>query len=325
MRIQRITTFLVTGLLLVSLRVRAANPVSATDAHPDLVGPYQPYELKLQPFFPVPFRFAGVLLRVRINGSRPLRLVLDSGAESIVIDARAAHSLGLSSGTAIDLVGLRTRLAWTSTVESVEVGPLSFRNCRIDLIDGEVVEGADGVIPLSMFSNFLMRLDLPDRTLALAPYSDQQRPATAEGNLLMVRTRLNQKHDGYVILDTGAFCSAISRQVAGASGGSDFLADLPIATGTGAASGSPVSSAVRFELGGRQLVPDRVVALDLSNLSHHYGVEVVGVLGFPALLPYVLTIDYRHRSVKVETRPPAYPRERHRSHPQKSAESLAHR
>ena len=162
MRIQRITTFLVTGLLLVSLRAMAANSVSATDAHPDFVSPYQPYELKLQSFFPAPNQLTGVLLHVRINGRRPLRLVLDSGAENIVIDARAAHSLSLSSGTAIDLVGLRTRSVKTATVESVDVGPLSFRNCRIDLVDGEVVEGADGVIPLSMFSNFLLRLDLPE-------------------------------------------------------------------------------------------------------------------------------------------------------------------
>ena len=124
-------------------------------------------------------------------------------------------------------------------------------------------------------------------------------------------------------MDTGAFCSAISRQVAGASAGSDFLADLPIAAGTGAASGRLVSATVRFEIGGRELVPDRVVALDLSNLSRHYGVDVIGVLGFPALLPYVFTIDYRHRSVIVEPKVPAYPRDRHRSHPEKSAESLA--
>jgi hypothetical protein len=329
MRIQRIATLLVTGLVLMCVRAMAANSVSATDAHPDFVSPYQPYELKLQSFFPALNRLTGVLLHVRINGGRPLRLVLDSGAESIVIDARSAHSLGLSNGAEIDLVGLRTKSAKTGTVESVDIGPLSFRNCRIDLVDGEVVEGADGVIPLAMFSNFLVRLDLPERTLRLFPYPDKQCPAVsfhravAEGDLLLVRTLLNRKHDGYVVLDTGAFCSAISREVAGTLDGSHFLPDLPIAAGTGAATGRLVSAAVRFEIAGQELVPDRVVALDLLNLSRHYGVEVVGVLGFPALRPYVLTIDYRNRLVKIEPKLPAFPRQRHRSHPENSPASLA--
>jgi hypothetical protein len=329
MRLQRIATFLVIGLVLVCVRVMAANSTSATDAHPDFVSPYQPYELKLKSFCPAPNRLAGVLLDVRINGGRPLRLVLDSGAGSIVIDARTAHSLGLSGGAEMDLVGLRTKSAKTGMVESVDIGPLSFRNCRIDLVDGKVVEGADGVIPLVMFSDFLMRLDLPKRTLGLLPYSDEQGPAgsthrvVAQGDLLLVRTLLNRKHDGYAVLDTGAFCSAISREVAGTLAGSNFLPDLPIAAGTGAATGRLVSAAVRFEIAGQELVPDRVVALDLLNLSRHYGVEVVGVLGFPALSPYVLTIDYRNRLVRIEPKLPASPRERHHDHPENSRASLA--
>lgn len=320
MRIQRIAIFLLTGLVLVSVRVMAANSTSVTDAQPDFVSPYQPYELKLQSFFPTPNQLTGVLLHVRINGGRPLRLVLDSGAESIVIGSRAARSLDIVSAAEIDLVGLRTRSVKTGTVERVDVGPLSFRRCRIDLVDGELVEGADGVIPLSMFSNFLVRLDLSARTLGLVPYADESGPeaashrTVAEGNLLLVRTRLNQRHDGYVALDTGAFCSAISRELAGAADGSDFLTDLPIATVTGAATGRWVSAAVRFEIGGRELVPDRVVGLDLLNVSRHYGVDVVGILAFPALRPYVLTIDYRNRSVKIEPKLPAVPREGRHPH-----------
>jgi hypothetical protein len=229
----------------------------------------------------------------------------------------------------MDLVGLGTRPAKIGMAESVDVGPVSFRNCRVALVDGKIIEGADGVIPLAMFSDFLMRLDLPERTLALIPYPDQQGPAAfshraaARGDLLLVRTMLNRKHDGYVVLDTGAFCSAISRELVGTLSGSQVLADLPIGAGTGAATGQLVSTAVHFEVAGQELVPDRVVAVDLLNLSRHYGVEVVGVLGFPALSPYVLTIDYHNRLVKIEPKLPASPQERHRSHPQNSRIPLA--
>ena len=328
---KKAVTFLITGLVLACVRVTAAGSNSPTDTHPDLISPYQPYELELSSFCPAPNRPAGVLLHVRINGGRPLRLVLDSGAESMVIGAKIARPLGLTSGSEMDLVGLGTRPARVGIAENVAVGPVSFRNCRVALVDGKVIEGADGVIPLAMFSDFLMRLDLPKRTLGLIPYPNEQGPAVsshrAAGNsdLLLVRTVLNRKHDGYVILDTGAFCSAISREAAGALSGARILADLPIGAGTGAATGQLVSGDVHFEIAGRELVPDRVVALDLLNLSRHYGVEVVGVLGFPALSPYVLVVDYRNGLVKIEPTLTAFSQERYRSHPEDSRTPLAFR
>jgi hypothetical protein len=196
-------------------------------------------------------------------------------------------------------------------------------------VDGKVIEGADGVIPLAMFSDFLMRLDLPAKTLGLIPYPDEDDPAAASNrgvgnsNFLLVETVLNRKHHGYVVLDTGAFCSAISRDVVGTLNGSPILADLPVGAGTGAATGQLISAAVHFEIAGQELVPDRVVALDLLNLSRHYGVEVVGVLGFPALSPYVLTIDYRNRLIKMEPKLTASPRQRYRSHHENSRAQLA--
>jgi hypothetical protein len=35
-------------------------------------------------------------------------------------------------------------------------------------------------------------------------------------------------------------------------------------------------------------------------VSRHYGVEVMGLLGFPALSNYILAIDYRNRWVRIE-------------------------
>ena len=328
---KKAVTFLVTGLALACVRVTAASSTYPPHVRPDLVSPYQAYELELSSFSPAPNRPAGVLLHVRINRGRPLRLVLDSGAEFIVIGAKVARAFRLSGGSEMELVGLGTRPAKVGMAETVDVGPVSFRNCRVALVDGKVIEGADGVIPLAMFSDFLIRLDLSEKTLGLAPYPGEQGPAASsnrgvgKSDFLLVETVLNRKHHGYVVLDTGAFCSAISRQVAGTLSGSHVLADLPIGAGTGAATGQLVSSAVHFEIAGQDLVPNDIVALDLLNLSRHYGVEVVGVLGFPALRPYILTIDYRNRMVKIDPKLATSPRERYRPHPQDSRTPLAFR
>jgi hypothetical protein len=300
-------TFLVTMLLaLGGVRASEAGSTPALDAPPDLVSPYQSYDLKLRPFYPVPSRAAGVLLHARINGGRPLRLVLDTGAEFIVIGTKAARSIGLSAGSEMELVGLGSRPARVGQAETVEVGPVSFRNCPVAVVDGTVVEGADGVIPLSLFSDFLLRLDLPGKTLGLIPYAREGDLAAAsthgapKGGMLLVPTVLNGKQSGYVALDTAAFCSAISREVASTLSGPHIVPEVRLAAGTGSATGQRLSATVHFAIAEQDLIPDEVVGLDLSNLSSHYGVEVVGVLGFPTLRSYVLTIDYRNGSVKIE-------------------------
>jgi hypothetical protein len=256
-------------------------------------------------------------------------LVLDSGAEFVVVGAKVAHSLGLSNGSEMELVGLGARPAKVGMAESVDVGPVSFRHCRVALVEGKVIEGADGVVPLGLFSDFLMRLDLAERTLRLIPYAGGESTALSshraagERNLLLVGTLLNQKYRGYVIIDTGAFCSAISREVASTLSTFPMPRDLRIEGGSGAVTGQLVPGGVHFEIAGQDLAPDDIVALDLLNLSRHYGVEVIGVLGFTALRPYVLTIDYCNRMVKIDPKLTASSRERHRPRHANSPSQLA--
>ena len=155
------SAILLSGLVFGGARASEAISTPAPNAPPELVSPYQQYDLKLSAFEPVPRCPAGALLHVRINGGRPLRLVLDSGAEFMVIGAKDAHSVGLSAGPEMDLVGLESRAARVGRAETVEIGPLSFRNCPVAFVKGKVVEGADGVIPLSLFSDFMLRLTFP--------------------------------------------------------------------------------------------------------------------------------------------------------------------
>jgi hypothetical protein len=229
----------------------------------------------------------------------------------------------------MELVGLRVRRAKVGRAASLEVGPVSFRNCPVALVEGKVIEGADGVVPLVLFSDFLMRLDLAERTLRLIPYPGEKGTARSsrrmlgEGDFLLVGTLLNRKYRGYVVIDTGAFCSAISREVAGTLSIPPLQQDLRIWGGTGAATGQLVSRVVHFEIAGQDVVPEEIVALDLLNLSRHYGVKVLGVLGFPALRPYVLTIDYHNHMVKIDPKLTVSSRERHQLHRENSRGQLA--
>jgi len=52
-----------------------------------LESPYAPYRLKLIPWIPTAGPAAGMLLRVRIDGGKPLLLALDTGASGIYVSA----------------------------------------------------------------------------------------------------------------------------------------------------------------------------------------------------------------------------------------------
>jgi len=331
MRSHTVVAPLAISLVVACARVMAAGSTSAADTHPDLVSAYQPYELKLSSFYPAPDRHAGVLLRVSINGGRPLRMLLDSGAGFVVIGAKTARPLGLFGGSEVDLVGLGTRPEKVAIAESVRVGPVSFRNCRVALVEGQVVEGADGVIPLSLFSDFLLRLDLSEKNLRLIPFPHEESPpvpptrGVTKHDVLLVAAVLNGQRNGYVLVDTGAFCSAVSREVARILSGFQVVPGVRLAAGTGAAIGQRISSSVHFVIAEHDLIADEVVTLDLSELSLHYGVAVMGVLGFPALTHYVLTIDYRNGRVKIEPPQSVSARELNRGRNAKPPASLAFR
>ena len=278
------------------------------DGGPGLASPYQACKLTLGAFRRTPRSADGVILHARINGAKPMRFLLDSGADNLVMDSKAAHALGLDGDQELELVGPGTRPARSAWARSVEIGPVAFRHCRVALVDGKVIDGVDGVLPLSLFSDFLLRLDLGARSLELIPYPDARdleaasTPRPGRPDPLLVATVLNGDRHGYAVLDTGAFCSAVSRDIARMMGGSHFAPYTLISAGTGAAFGRSLSFPVSFRVGNQELISDEAVALDLSNLSRHSGVEVIGVVGFPALRPYVLTIDYRHGFVTI--RPP---------------------
>jgi len=248
----------------------------------------------------------GVLVYGRINGGRPLGLILDSAADEIVIGAKIGRSAGIIATSAIDLVGPRNRPARVGLADTFEVGPVRFRNCRVALVNGDVIEGADGVIPLSLFSGFLLQLDFPGKALRLIPYPRQQtQPYLPNGtagnrNRLLVPAVLNGKRSGPVILDTAAYCSVVSRDAAGALSGSPDARLTQVWAGTGTTWGWTVSPVVHFEIAGRDAVSSEMVVLDLSNLSRHYGVALLGIVGFPALRPYVLTIDYQAGRLTIE-------------------------
>jgi len=162
------------------------------------------------------------------------------------------------------------------------------------------------VLPLSIFSDFLIRLDIPGKELALLPYSTPQAdragsiPILLNNQLLFVKGNVNDVHDGYFLLDTGASYTAISRSLAGQLHISDALARrVPLQGGIADINAPLLNGSVRLRLGSIGPVSGPVVAVDLSTASRYHNLEIAGLIGYPALRDSVLVVSYRDAFIKI--------------------------
>jgi aspartyl protease len=260
--------------------------------------PDRGYTLKLTPHYRGPGPMAGVYIRASIGGSRPLRLLLDTGAKNIVLTAKAAEKLDLEYLADSALAGFgggAQTAAGVFLARSIRFGDLELANCRIEVAQGPLPLELDGVVGPVVFEQFLVRINAGRQTLELEPLDAPVRGHAAPHTLL-VRAVLAGAGSGYFLLDTGAAMSLVSDRLRRAVGP---LLDRPSFSLRGASGAMPgrMIHAVEFLTGGQRLVDREVAVADLSALSLREGMEVSGVIGFRALSQTVVTIDYRNRQV----------------------------
>ena len=290
------------GLLITTLPICfGASP----SAHRD-------YRLKLAPLVAPPAGDVGVLIRARINGGPTLRLLLDSGAQYVTLDRRAAAKSGCSGGEDLDLVGAGAPAAATArklTAATVEIADLTLRDVPLLVTSHGLGDGIDGVAPLCLFSEYLIRLDLPSKTLDLLEYPDGPSDtngavrAVASNDLLFLKGAFNEAREGYFLLDTGAAYNAISpnldRQLIKLEAGTSSVG---VRGGTAAWDVSLFPDRARLRIGPRELAAERVVVIDLSTASRYHGLEVSGLIGYPALRNSVVSVNYRDGLVRIDPR-----------------------
>ncbi len=277
-----------------------------------VMAPERAYSLRLTSFVSGPHQVSGLILDARIDGGPPLHLLLDSGAARITLGARASAKSAISPFSESHLAGFGewpARSARFGVAGAVDVGPLRFGNCRVNVAHSELAAGIDGLIPMSLFGGFLIRLDLPGKAMDLTPYPDRDAARTAgsarairRGGLLFVRGALNDALKGYIFLDTGASYSAISQRTARVLKSKPVSA-IALQGAGGAVNGDLIAGRIRYHVASQSLTAETVVALDLKAFSAFNRVETIGILGYPALRAFILTVSYRDALVRIDAPP----------------------
>ncbi|HEY7337630.1 MAG TPA: aspartyl protease family protein [Bryobacteraceae bacterium] len=254
---------------------------------------------------------SGPILHARINRSRDLRLLVDTGASGITLNAIAASKLRLDYLTDAALTGFGSGApapARMMRAESFESGALMIPNLAVKVVQSELIPGADGVIGPDLFHDFRIRLNFPARYMELVPFDGPDARAETDasscigcrralriGHLLLMQGAVDGRAGGYFIVDSGSPCSLVSSKVVFDEGASTEFSGVQ-----GKQDIRALGRSITIRIGSRSLVETTPAKFDNSGLSARYGTEITGAIGYSLLRNLALSIDYRTGVVRFE-------------------------
>jgi tetratricopeptide (TPR) repeat protein len=277
-----------------------------------LTSPYQRARIPIQASKVDDMGGQRLTVKVVFNGNRTERLLLDSGAEGLLLSKDAATRVGVEPLSGETLVGIGDRESLsgrTSLVQSLQVGPVEFRDVVVSVADVWMDSDIAGLIGLETFSAFVTTIDTPRSELRLEPHqsppallADRTPPSEGSlnfplvmaGRLPCIWARVNKSGPALFLLDTGSntnvigeslarqtsiVMTAIDRSVSGVAGGVHKV-------------GAADRALIRFAQ--FEQTNQSVTVLDLTPQSRSFGFEVSGILGMPILRLVSMTIDYQN-------------------------------
>ena len=263
--------------------------------------------------YTVPFAIVNdkIVVRARINGSEPIEVVVDTGAEQMVLSQETAEAVGvrplsqtLSAG--VGEVGLRG--LESGRVDSVQIGSFEVRNVPAVIKNPPLgLEGMpsrrvpDGISPLAL--GLSTKIDYRLRRLILAKELPDE-PADVElpmrmHRLAVVRGVVNGNPKSFVV-DTGGEVISISLGTA-ATLTTRPPRHIPLRVfGTsGWDREAYLLPGVNLSFSGIDYDNFSVVVLNLRRPSALLGFQIGGIVGHDFLSNYRVTIDLKRSVLRL--------------------------
>jgi len=137
--------------------------------------------------FPFDWRKGMICVPARINGSRPLTFVLDSGSTRMLIDRRLAADLGLKTSGKGSLQGAgagRIPLEFIHDVSlalpGVESKGYEFSTADLQPLEASLGVKVDGILGYELFSRFVVTVDYETKSLTVTVPEEFHPGNTAE-------------------------------------------------------------------------------------------------------------------------------------------------
>ncbi len=263
-------------------------------------------------------RIIGAGVELRIDGGKPLRLLLDTGAGGIVLREDAidrAELNHLGSGESWGIGDKGGRKSFAAVADECQIGSLKFRTCILHGMSGKArVAGddEDGLIGADVFSNYIVTIDFLNRKLRLKPqpplppnpqgYDRVVPPDEADftpvfrfGHRLLISTEVNRKTIGLFLIDTGAQGSNIDSTFARLSTKIRSDANLRVRGVSGDVKQVFEADTAELHFAHFRQSNLGLTSFNLNNAPQHQEVRMAGILGFTTVTLFrSITIDYRN-------------------------------
>ena len=248
----------------------------------------------------------GFGVEISLNGHKPLRVLLDTGATGLLLARDLLPPAGVEA-TGVNLlrgVGDQSsiRAVRLHRVESLRMGSIEYANAVVQAADRDLLVGFDGIMGADVFAHFLVTLDFPARRLLLesreATREEGFEPVYRQGHALLVPARVNRQDGVLLQIDSGANRSLLDESLARRAA---RLSDDPfqqVRGASGAASRVWRVEHAEFEMAGRRCYPRNVLAISFARQNQVRPFEVHGILGLPELQHTRLSIDYSRGLIK---------------------------
>jgi hypothetical protein len=304
------------------LRAHIATDAALGDRRPwVLASPYRACELNLQHVLHGPRDIRGAGLRVRLNDSYEVNLLLDTAGRGVWISRKAAAKAKLQLLTQQNAPTRGAGSRQTGSMgrylaRSIRAGDVELRNCLVSTYDNSKTADRDGIIGMDVFSDFLIQLDWPHMKLRLSPYpgltappeefqdASDTPPAGFERFFIfaapLLPVSVNDGTNTLFVVDSGADVDvadlAIARAVATVirSGGDRISRD------TGSPDDVYRAARMRLTFANFRQGYTNMLAVDLSRTSEYVGVQVGGFFGTPLLSQFVITVNYREAAIRFD-------------------------
>jgi predicted aspartyl protease len=260
-----------------------------------------------------------IVLPTSVNGSGPLRFILDTGNATapFILSRRIAEKLGIEAHPSSEfprpsVVGSEPTELFAATVESISIGPIREERVRVgvskamDQLSRAIGKEIDGNIGYPFLKKLRITLDYPRNILVLSSSkrgSEDWRAMDFDFGspkpLILTWATVNGLKRYRFALDTGAGSTVVSNELAQELG----LArgpDVPMQGAGGAAKGF-VTSLSSLEFGNVSLREVTAVAAHVfAPLRNPVGGELDGIIGYNVLRQFRVTIDYPMKRMRFE-------------------------
>jgi tetratricopeptide (TPR) repeat protein len=289
-----------------------------------LISPYASSEIKFASLLRDPNRIRAFALPIGINGSKPLKLLADTGASGILISPKAAERIGLQKIGDLSFSGIGDegfRGGYSALADRVKAGNVEFADCLIQVADRKLPTDTEGLIGTDVFAAFLITLDFQKRAMKLDPFPgleaappdpDYSHDRTVTPALksfapvfrfyhaLLISTKAGDAPPGLFLIDTGAEQTLIARDLAAQVTKVHGDGDLSMKGLSGKVKNVYSTGEIYLQFAGFRQRNIDMISFDLGPMSHSMGTEMGGILGLPLLNLFTLTIDYRDGLVKFD-------------------------